>query len=531
MSRPHVFLREATGLVREFSATDAAILGIGAIIGPTWVVVFASEWFLFPGVSVPASFALAGILSLLIGFYYALIAAVMPRSGSGGYVPLSRVIHPIVGMAMSFVIVIANILNLGFIANIVLTVGVSGPLLSYGLLTSNPGLQSIATLLSTPTWGFLLGSVVIVLVALVMLSGTRTVRLVNKIAIILGTVGFLVIIGILATTSQPQFETAFNSIAGAGAYQNTIKSAHNLGWSIPADWVTPTLLSVPLSWFAMLGGFYNVYWSGEVKRVQRSMLVSVAVAILYSAFFFSFIAFMMERSFGIDFLTSAGYLFSAQPAQYTFVAPPWVNTFVAVLNSNVVLNAIVIASFIAWGYFLILSYFLIASRHFFAWSFDRVFPSVMANVSERFHTPVFAITLTSVIAWVALIFYSFLPTILGPVSLTFLFVVGFMLDGLAGVALPWLKKSLFEAAPPTARRKIAGIPIISILGAYSIILMIFLFAACLYNPAIGGPFGSATEATAVIGLLLGAAIYLAMKSYGARRGVDISLAFKEIPPE
>jgi hypothetical protein len=44
----------------------------------------------------------------------------------------------------------------------------------------------------------------------------------------------------------------------------------------------------------------------------------------------------------------------------------------------------------------------------------------------------------------------------------------------------------------------------------------------------GNPFSFAYVATV---LTLGALIYFVSKSYHKKRGIDISLAFKEIPPE
>lgn len=531
MSKTKVFLREATGLVREFTALDAIILATGAMIGPTWIPLFASEWFLFPGVNIPASFALCAMLSLGMGFYYVLITGIMPRSGSGGYVALSRVIHPALGMAMSFTFVIVNLLDCAFIANLTVTVGVGGPLGAYGVLTKDAGLQSFAANLSTPTGGFILGTVMIIVVGLIMIAGTRVLRRVNQVAFVLGTLGFLVIIAIVGALTQPQFQAIFDNFAGAGAYQNMISTAHTAGWGIPADWVTPTLLSLPLSWFGLLGFSYNTYWSGEVRRVTRNMALSVVLSMLFTGFFFSTIALLMGQSFGLDFLTSAGYLFNAAPAKYPLSVAPWVNTWVAIVNSSPIVNVILIISYVCWGYFLLVSYYMIASRHIFAWSFDRAFPAALAEVSERFHTPVRAVVLTAVISVVALMFFAFLPMILAPVNLTFILIVGLMLDGLAGIALPITKKHLFESAPAISKKKIAGIPLLSILGAYSIIFIGFLFVESLYNPAVIGPFGTATGGTAIALVIIGAAIYFIMKAYYATKGLDVSLAFKEIPPE
>jgi APA family basic amino acid/polyamine antiporter len=434
-------------------------------------------------------------------------------------------------MAMSFVFVIVNLLDCAFIANLTVTVGVAGPLGAYAALTSNAGLQSLAETLGTPTGGFALGSVMIIAIGLLMIAGPRLLKRVNLIAFIFGTLGFLLIIAVTVSVSQPQFQSIFDNFAGPGAYQNMISTAHTAGWSIPSDWVTPTLLSLPLSWFGLLGFSYNTYWSGEVKKVTRNMSLSVVFSILFTSFFFSIIALLMAQSFGIDFLTSIGYIFNAAPAQYTLSVPPWVNVFVAIVNSNPILNGLLIVSYIFWGYFLLVSYYMIASRHILAWSFDRAFPSALASVSDRFHSPVRAIILTAVISIVALTFFAFLPTILAPVNLTFILIVAFMLDGFAGMALPWTKKALFESAPAMCKKKVAGIPLLALLGAYTVIFILFLFFESLFNPAIIGDFGTATGGTAVALLIIGAVIYFVMKAYYASKGLDISLAYKELPPE
>src|SRR5208337_4913023 len=145
------------------------------------------------------------------------------------------------------------------------------------------------------------------------------------------------------------------------------------------------------------------------------------------------------------------------------------------VNSNPIVNGLLIVSYVCWGYFLLVSYYLIASRHILAWSFDRAFPSALASVSDKFHSPVRAIALTALISIVALGFFAFLPEILAPVNLTFLLIVAMMLDGLAGVALPYTKKALFESAPAICKKKLAGIPLLSILGVFTVIFIVFLF--------------------------------------------------------
>ncbi len=507
---------------------DAVIFAIGAMIGPTWVPIFESEWYFYPGVSIPASLLLIGIFALANGAYYVFITSVMPRSGGGSYVPLSRLVSPILGMGMTAILVGAFLLDMGYISNIIFTVGVSGPLATYATVTKNAGLNTLATSLSTPTWGFILGTVVIILVGLLAISGNRWIKLANKVTFIVGTLGMLLIIAVLATTSQATFQTAFNNFAGAGMYQNITATAHAAGWNPNVNWLSPTFLSLPISFFAIAGYAFNTYYGGEVRKVSRSMSIAVVGSIFFTAAIFSVIAQLAQSAFGNNFITSAGYL--ANIGKWPIGPAPYVNTFVAMINTNPVINAIIITSFICWGYLLIINYYFIPSRHFLAWSFDRSVPSIFGSVSDRFHSPVLAIVICGVIGWIALIFYSFLPAYVGPVNLTFFFVIAFLLDGLAGIAL-WRKPSLLNAAPAFVRRKVGGVPVISILGLYSIIFMGYLLVVSLENPAAVGAFGYATAIPTVGAFLIGAISYVAMRAYFKNRGMDIGLAFREIPPE
>jgi APA family basic amino acid/polyamine antiporter len=136
-----------------------------------------------------------------------------------------------------------------------------------------------------------------------------------------------------------------------------------------------------------------------------------------------------------------------------------------------------------------------------------------------------------VIAWVAFAFYSLFPATVGFVNLAFVIIAAESLDGLAGVALPFVRKKMFDSAPPFVRRKIGRVPIIAIIGAYALVLMFTMFAIALYNPIVIGPFNLVTSGTIIVSLALGAAIYLGMRAYNATRGIDISMVFKEIPPE
>lgn len=529
--KPAVFLRDATGLVRDFGMWDAFVFATGAIVGPAWIPIFASMWFFFPGVNITLSYAIATLLAVGHGLYYVYICTAMPRSGGGSYVPISRIINPALGMGMSSIFVLAMIMVMGFVANYTFTTGIAGPLAVYGIVTGNQSIQNMGTLLATPTYAFAAGTVMIVLVGLLAVSGNRYIKVANNVTFIIGVAGMIILSAIILMTTQSQFQSILDNFAGAGTYQNMITTAHESGWNPHVDWVMPTILSVPLAYLGMQGYAFNAYFTGEIKRVSRSMSAAVIGSILFSAGVFAIIASTSENAFGSDFLTSAVYLFNAKPSSYPLSVPPYLSSFIALMNTNLIVNLIILASYLAWAYLLIINYYFIGTRHFLAWSFDRTIPSAFGEVSDRFHSPVRSIVIMGFMGWIALIFYTYLGPVVGAVNVLFFFLAAEILDGVAGGVFPWLKKDVFASTPVFVRRKIAGLPVITILGAWATLFIAGLFITSLLNPAAAGPYGISTALPTVLVFLLGVGSYYGMKTYFAKRGLDISMAFKSIPPE
>ncbi len=534
MSKSAVFLRDATGLVREFSALDMFILGTGSVIGPASLLTLSTIWFWYPSANIPLSYLITLVISLINGLYYVMMSCAMPRSGGGGYVPLSRVVHPVLGIGASYLMILALVAGGGIFPLLMLSVGIAGPLGTYATITKNTQLQSIASALTTPYWGLIIGTIFLVVVGIILISGTNNVKIVNRIMMILGVGGFLAILTVLALTPQAQFQLAFENFAGQGAYQNVISTAHGLGFGIPSDWMMPTILSLPLTFSALIGFQLLSWWSGEVKRVRRSVAVGMLGGVTYAACIEAALGFVAVRTYGSEFITSISYLFNAQPGSYPLSVAPWINTLVIMINSNILLVGIVIACWIAAGYYGIMaSTYLAMSRMFLAWSFDRAVPSIIGSVSDRFHSPVLAIAISLVASWVCLVFYSYLPSVMMFLSLTFFLLAGFTLDGLAGVFMIRKKQYLEMVArsAPLGGVRIGGIPLVSILGAFSVIAFSALIVVCLQNPALAGPLSLSTVIGIVGTFLFGVVVYYAMRAYHARHGLDISMAFKEIPPE
>src|SRR5205085_1770594 len=149
-------------------------------------------------------------------------------------------------------------------------------------------------------------------------------------------------------------------------------------------------------------------------------------------------------------------------------APPYITLLLGILSPNVLIGGIIIAGFIAWLYFLISPQLVYAQRLLIAWSFDRLGPEWLGYVSEQFHSPVVAIVITVVVAFVFLGFitYGVLPLlayILG------IFAV-WALIALLGAVFPWVRADMFRNSP-IARYRIFGIPAMTVVSVPAAIFL------------------------------------------------------------
>jgi basic amino acid/polyamine antiporter, APA family len=526
-----IFLRDATGLVREFSSSDAVLLAIGSIApGFAWAVFATFVWFIYPGVNIPLALFIIAIFALIHGLYYVLISTAMPRSGGGGYVPLSRIIHPAFGLAASFVFVTYMLFTSVFTTTTVSTI-VSGQIVSYAFANGNSALQSSASWLTTGPGIFTFATLLLIATGLTVLAGPKTIRIANRIAFGLIIISLIAVVAVLLGTSQGHFQSVYNSYVGSGAYQNVTATASQEGWSIPSNWITPTFVSLPFMFFFILGYEWNTYYSGEIRNVSRSITLAVVLSIAFSAAVYGILSVLIADSFGYNFINSLGFLFNSGSSKYPLPFAAYPNNLIPLVNNNILLSGFLILTFIMAGYYFLVNIFIIVSRHFLGWSFDRVFPSFLGTISPRFHGPVRAVVLMIVISVIITAFYAFQPLVLAGLSVTFFAIAGVLLEGLAGLALPWSRKEIFQSAPALVRKKIGAVPVISLLGLYSLLFVGFLLVEAILNPVIAGPLGIITEGSLIFAFILGLVTYFAYRAYYSRRGVDISLAYKEIPPE
>jgi basic amino acid/polyamine antiporter, APA family len=524
LAKPTHFAREATGLVREFSAFDAFMIGAAVILpgifGYSSVIGFISG--ADPGANFVVS-VLAGFLIMVpLGFIYILMAGAMPRSG-GDYVWISRTLHPIVGFVAGWGLWISIVAIVGLDGFLTGSLIIPISLVSFGSVLSAPSLISLAAQAGTPTGAFLIGLTMIGVSSLIILPGAKAFSRIQKTLFALIMLGTLVSFGVLLTSSHQSFVDSLSGFAGTGiTYDGVISQAQSAGWSFAPVALAPTLTSIPLAVLVYNGFNYSAAASGEVKNVRRSMLIGIFGSLVFALVITLVGVTLSLNILGYNFIQASFFL----GGKFPLPAPPWMPLFLTALDHNIAVVSLIQGAWIISIFWNTAAFLLVATRYVFAFSFDRVLPTRFADVSARFHFPLKASVINFVVAAVFLFIASYTPWLgLYLNSVTIWSILWIVVSAVA-IALPYRKRDLVSSLPG-ARWKV---PLLSIAGIVTLPLMLAIFYWAVTTPAIGPSTLQADSILAVI-FITGIVVYLVSKSYHKAHGIDLKDIYAEIPPE
>jgi amino acid transporter len=535
MSAPKVFVREATGLVRSLSPLDVLILGIvGITPGVNMTLFYLYIAFLYPGANVPLSVVGAIPISLIFGAVYWLLSISMPRTG-GDYVYGSRIVHPLWGFLPNWMYTFVNVTALGFYSA---TIGGSFLAVFFVMLGNfynNPTLLAWGTAASSVNGSLVIALIAIWVSAVINVLGMPAYRKAQLVMFVIAMAGIFVMLGVLAVNTNLSFQAAFNQYGSAynATYQGIIAQAKSAGWTPQPFSVSQTLLALPFI-LLVLATVWPVIPAGEARRPQQSMLYGTVVAIAISSVILWVSAVLFYNVVGEEFAKAIAYLGNCGCTTYSLPVGPFIQYLVSILaTSNPVVIFFLGFSFFVWSLILLPAFYVITTRSIFAWSFDRLVPTFMADINDRYHAPMKAILLVAIIssASAALALYT---TIVGfAFNITLAAVSSFIFVGVAAAIFPYSKKArpIYEQSPPIVRKRIAGVPIITVLGVLEAAIFAYVTYIAATSPALSGPINGVSVGLIVVMYVAGVLIYFASKGYHKRRGIDVDLAFGELPPE
>lgn len=510
-----VFTRASSGLVRQVSTSDTIYYGAMAIT-IAYMVFIVTAWPSYPGSSMELATLLVVIGGCLLGVVYALFASVYPRSG-GEYVFLSRVVHPSVGFVISFIQAFWYAFYFGLNGAFFAIYGLAPLFTVLGLQWHDSGLTSTGTWFASHNGIFITGSVMVLFIGYMVYRGMRGFFRLQRWAglFALGSVLLTIIIMALGSTSALHFASQFNAVAGSGAYAAVAKAGANPAFSTVA---TFNFMVWPA--FSILFSVNMVSFSGEVKNVRRGPLIGIVGSMIVTGVLMIALMFLGQDAFGTRFLQAA-------PTSTKIPAPPFLNVFASILGHNGFLTILMSLWIIFVIPFALGSNVIYSSRAMLAWGLDGVAPGPFSNVSERRHTPVFAIVTLVALAEIALAIFTY-TTLVAILSGFLGFAIAFLVVAIAGVFFPFTHSGTLERSPANIR--VAGIPLMAICGVLAIPFIAFIAYRTATDKALGA---NAHVSLIVNGILIavGFGWFYALRWYRRSRGEDVDRRFKEIPIE
>jgi basic amino acid/polyamine antiporter, APA family len=523
---PQVFVRSATGLVRSLNWLDALIMSL-AVTGPTYLSYVLQVNFVGgvdPGADITIS-ALIGLAFMIpLGLIYYFFSRALPRSG-GDYVWMGRTLFPGIGFVAGWAMWISFLVLLAGTAVIWGSVVLPVFFVTLGYGWGIHSLVAFASVFSSSYVDFFCALLVMAFGILITSFGARVYS--RTMIILAGIVGLgtLISLFIVATTSNLQFQNAFNHYGGVGAtYSGIISQAQSTGWTYTPVTTGVTLLAVPFGVLLFNGFNYSVYASGEFKSIKNSMLWGILLALLIDAVINIAGIWFSVRMVGYEFNQAATAI--AGTSHWPFPVGAWVSLFIPMVTSNPVLLFLIQLSWLLAFVWWMGSLLYVASRYVFAFSFDRMLPVAFADISDRFHFPLKAVALSCAVGAIFIYLTAFTTYIGTYLNSTTIFAIVWVIVSISAVIVPYKRKELV-ADLPGARWPV---PLISICG----IISIFTMAATLYfsftTPAVGP---STPFSDVILAFIFGAGIviFIGRHLYLRSKGINLSLAAKEIPPE
>jgi APA family basic amino acid/polyamine antiporter len=489
MTKPEVFTRKASGLVRVMSPYSAFIYNIltMGLIFP-WTYLWAPG--ALPGGRLVWGILLARVIEIPIAFVYVWLSTALPRSG-GDYVFQSRVF----GGGLAFTVVMS-----GFVIWILQWVALSGWLVSYlgfaplflglGATMHVASLSSLGVWFTTPT-GIIIVSICNALISLVLLvSGFKNyVRFQH--VIFWGTIlCFVTVFVVLFTTPASQFVSRLDAFAVASGgspnfYQNAVNAVTQAGINLnPPFSLIATLLVAPIAWTSLQWATYSAEQNGEIKdaRSFKSQTFIMIGSLVVTGLLLALLAVGIEHVAGSQFLNVAGAgYWSGISAANISGFNLWPPILAVAITASPIIVLIIALGYLLNGFQIVCNCYIGMTRVMVAMSLDRLLPEWFSKVNERYHTPVNAHLAYFLASIPVIVGYSLVTQPFTWTSLTLGVTFGcgyvFIITCLAGALLPYRAKEVYEASPGS-KFQVSGIVglLCTLLGAVAFIALTWYLA-------------------------------------------------------
>jgi amino acid transporter len=524
-TQPKVFVRESTGLVKNVSFLDSISLNMSNMsIGPLFATLAGSAvatMVIVPtvtGLNLVAASIIAFVLGIPQVIVYTMMSRRFPRTG-GDYVWLSRTFGGFWGSTLSF---------WGYTMETTAYLALVIILLDFAIgsvgLTMLPSSSSFyLNFFSSPSLQFEVGALLFtILIAINIVKPKAGFTLVSVLTVF-GIFTLLLAIAVLLSAGSTGIANYVNSLGVNGATVTKTSSGLSLVINgtnaykpsgLPFDlnfgntiFIMPVIFAFVYPWLnaapavaSEIKGKNALKWNVPISVITAFVVLTAALGTLYYVGGMSFINGLF-----------ANKAFAADGVNFFSLAMG--------VSSNSAIAWIIGIGWIAMQYGTIAYAVIVISRYLLAQSFDRFLPARVSYVSSRFGSPIVAnlVTYVAVIVLLALAtyYYASYSALFGAILASMIY---FIFVGLC-------------AATHAIRKEHGGAKILlAVAGVLDAGVFGFVSYQYLANTSFTS-INSLTETFLVATFIAGALIYITSKWYNAKKGIDISLAYKELPPE
>lgn len=529
-----IFLRKASGLIRTASETDTFIYNLGVVsigLGVGSMLYYGPAF--YPQGDLIWGIIIAGVAMSMISLGFIAWTVTLPRSG-GIYVFGSRILPPALALTMSLVEITAWLFYCAIAAYWIVILALAPMFAGLSLLTGNETFLAISTTMQEPWATFLIGAAILLISQFVLSYGMRFYLTLNKWVFILAMASTVLLIVTLAMSTREQFVANLNELVGptmgvSDAYNAIIASGKEKGWGEPGFDLWQTILVSNWPFLPLIGAAFSIAIGGEIKSVKRSQTIGMLGAVATAVVAWLATVWLAYKVFGFEFLGTA--VFNALNADGGLTTPtdPSIALLTGILTQSPLITVLTSLGLALWMWMWIPAMHTFGVRAVVAWSFDRVAPAPLANISEKYHTPIVAITVTTIVNLIFMALFVFTPWFSRIVILIEAAVLAWSVVLAAGIFFPYLRPQLYEKSP-LAGKTVFGLPVMTVACFLGFIAAQFYFWTLFFDPNAAGH--EPTQVAIVAGVfVLGLVFYYVMKMIRRAQGVDVTLAFKEIPIE
>jgi amino acid transporter len=364
---------------------------------------------------------IATILSLVlagIGFplVWGILGGSMPRSG-GEYIYNSRILHPLVGIGESFGNAWIWLMWIYVLAPWMADPGsiMLADFMGWKWLYNGETEQFFGGL--PYSWGsFVIATIASVIAFLFVVFGVKWFARIQKVVMGIGLLGAVIIIVVLFLYGKQHFIDTWNTVAAANnsyRYDELVAATQAAaGVEIPTTWNWYDTFGVMVAGSWLFAYSYCItFIAGEVKRPDKSIILSNLFAIIVPAVFMILVAVGLYRLVDFNFLSAAAWVDENGLDGFNMpLGAHFVGLAALVLPAGwwgKLLMFFMAFSFLMFTLWWVALSYLAFPRIIFAWGMDRMGPKWFTDVNARWASPVKNYLLGLVLAEILIAIYVF----------------------------------------------------------------------------------------------------------------------------